>query len=65
MRPGEFCPGRAVALPPLVSQLLGVGALDVSLGAGSAVVREMAVSWGWCEPAHPPALARPRVAPPD
>ena len=40
VRPGEFCPGRAEALPPLVAQLLGVGALDVSLAAGTAVVRD-------------------------
>ena len=69
VRPGEFCPGRAVALPPLVAQLLGVGALDVSLRAGSAVARELAEGWGWLAAApviaRPPARARPGAAPPD
>ena len=69
VRHGEFCPGRAEALPPLVAQLLGVGALDVFLVAGTAVARELAIGWGWSEPApppaRPPAAARPRAAPPD
>ena len=44
---GEFCAGKAVALPPLVLQLLEVGALDASLQDGSVAVRSLAVDWGW------------------
>jgi len=72
VRPGEFCAGKAVALPPLVLQLLEVGALDASLQDGSVAVRSLAVDWGWvavpavrCLNARLPARARPHVDPPD
>ena len=63
VRPGEFCSGRAVELPALVLQLLGVGALNASLVAGTAVARELAASRGWSAPAPP--LARRYELPPD
>ena len=72
VRPGEVCAGRAVALPPLVLQLLEVGALDASLQEGTVAVRSLAVDWGWVAVpavrrlnARWPARARPHVDPPD
>ena len=73
VRPGEVCSGRAVALPPLVSQLLEVEALDASLESGPLAVRVLAVDWGWvavpaaCAVMNAclPARARPRAEPPD
>ena len=72
VRPGIVCPGKAVALPPLVVQLLEVGALDVSLAAGSEAVRALAVGWGWRAVSavrgvsgRLPARAPARVDPPD
>ena len=72
VRPGEVCADRAVALPPLVSQLLEVGALDASLEAGPLAVRALAVEWGWVAVlavrdmnACLPARALPRADPPD
>jgi len=72
IRPGIVCPGRAVALPPLVVQLLEVGVLDVSLAAGSEAVRTLAVGWGWRAvlavrgvSGRLPARAPARVEPPD
>ena len=69
--PGIVCPGRAVELPPLVRQLLEVGALDVSLAASSEAVRLLAEGWGWAAVAvrsmrgRPPARAPALAAPPD
>ena len=69
MHPGEVCLGGAAALPPLVSQLLSVGVLDVSLRAGAAGIRALAVGWGWSESALPtarlPAVVRQYEAGPD
>ena len=59
-RTSEFCPRRADELPALVSHMLGVGALNVSLLAGSAALRDAAGSWGWAAPA-PPACTGARL----
>ena len=72
VRPGEVCSGKAAALPPLVLQLLEVGAHDASLQDGSVAVRSLAVDWGWVAVlavrgmnVRLPAHARPHVDPPD
>ena len=70
VRPGVVCMRRADELPALVRQLLEVGALDVSLAAGSEGLRLLAAGWGWADQAvravrcRPPARAR-APAPPD
>jgi len=71
VRPGVVCPGRAAELPPLVRQLLEVGALDASLADCSEAVRVLAEGWGWAVMADivvrggPRTRARAPAAPPD